>query len=292
MDQLRREQFILSTESDRYARLCCHQRVLREAWLADAVLGAIALIIGIANLTGRLPVRGAWHPTAPLELTPGRVWYSIITLPLFQFVVLRGLWRLAVWAYFIGALSRYHLLLSPAHPDQRTGLGFLKRPSLMYGAILLFALSCVTSAAWAPSVFTHRAHLHSLGAFVLLLFLVGFGLALAPMLLFLPRLINERLAAREQYGGLATDYARDFHAGWITRRSRGELLGNSDFQSMNDLSQTFRNNVEEIHPFLFGRRDLALLAVATLLPLVPLLLAQMPLPKLLATFAHVALGIK
>jgi hypothetical protein len=291
--RLVRDGFIAPVEQVRFSGIRRRQLALRDASLADAVIIAIALAVGIASLRGGVAPSGYLHGSSvPIDLTPARVWYSIVTLPLFRFVMGRALWRLVVWAYFLGAVSRLHLQVVPAHPDQRTGLAFLKRPSLMYVAIVVFAISCVAAAAWAPRLFAHELRLRSLRGFVVTHFSVGVLLAFAPLLCFLPRLVLERLRARNQYGSLASDYARSFHAGWITSRSRGEMLGNQDFQSMNDLSQTFRRDVLPIRPLLFGVRDLVQLAVAALLPLAPLLLAEVPAQQLFTTFARVALGVK
>ena len=69
-----------------------------------------------------------------------------ISNPLFLFLVLRWLWRFAVWTLLLSAISKLSLRLTPMHPDKTAGLGFLTiYPGIFSGFI--FALSCVVAAA-------------------------------------------------------------------------------------------------------------------------------------------------
>ena len=48
-----------------------------------------------------------------------------MSIPIFQFLTLRWLYRLLLWFLFLWRVSRLDLRLAPSHPDRAGGLGFL-----------------------------------------------------------------------------------------------------------------------------------------------------------------------
>ena len=53
------------------------------------------------------------------------MWYGYVSLPLFQFLLMRWYFRLFIWTRFLWQVSRLDLSLVPTHPDRVGGLGFL-----------------------------------------------------------------------------------------------------------------------------------------------------------------------
>lgn len=56
------------------------------------------------------------------RLSLAGIWYCYVSLPIFQFLLLRFYFRLFVWARFLGQVSRIDLKLIPTHPDRLGGL--------------------------------------------------------------------------------------------------------------------------------------------------------------------------
>jgi hypothetical protein len=54
-------------------------------------------------------------------------WYFFVSLPLFQFILLRWYFRLFIWTRFLWQISRLPLAYAPMHPDRMGGIGFLSR---------------------------------------------------------------------------------------------------------------------------------------------------------------------
>jgi hypothetical protein len=72
----------------------------------------------------------------------------------------------------------------------------------------------------------------------------------------------------------------DFDRKWLRRKDNDEqLLGTSDIQSLADLGNSFAV-VREMRAVPFAPDDVTRLLVATVLPMVPLLLTIMPLEQL------------
>src|SRR6266705_2184368 len=71
-----------------------------------------------------------WYATPTAEgskLSLAGIWYGYLSLPLFQFLLLRWYFRLFIWTRFLWQVSRIELSLVPTHPDRVGGLGFLTR---------------------------------------------------------------------------------------------------------------------------------------------------------------------
>jgi hypothetical protein len=75
---------------------------------------------------------------------------------------------------------------------------------------------------------------------------------------------------------------RDFDAKWLRGGAAADepLVGSADIQSLADLGNSIEV-VQGMHIAPVSRRAVIQLAVATLLPLAPLLLTMMPLEELL-----------
>jgi hypothetical protein len=206
-------------------------------------------------------------------LTPADWWYGLVSSPLFEFMLLRSVWRWVLWASFLVGISRIDLDLEPTHPDRRCGISFLRKPSVAYCALLLFAVSAVLSAGWSE-----RFQLSTLASFIpfLLLFAaLAIAVAFGPLVLFAFALHRTRLAASDELGGLAARNGRWFRQRWIGSES-GLVLDNTEVQSLAAIAQTYRETVKQVRLVLFEKKDLILLVAATLLPVVPTMLMRLP----------------
>jgi hypothetical protein len=214
-------------------------------------------------------------------------WLRLVSLPLFQFLLLRWYFRLFVWSRFLFQVSRIQLKLVPTHPDRLGGLGFLAGTASAF-AVLLFAHGAMLAGQIAGRIFYVGAVLTDfkveIAVVVGFLLLVVFG----PLLVFTPQLAQaKRLGARE-YGTLAMRYAREFDSKWLRGGApEGEqLLGSGDVQSLADMAGS-HDVVREMRVAPVTRDAVVQLAAAVLLPIVPLGLTMMPLEQLLKTLMGV-----
>lgn len=223
---------------------------------------------------------------AQFRLTLPGYWYAFVSLPIFQFILLRWYMRLFIWFQFLCRVSRLDLRLLPAHPDRSGGLGFLGTGSYAFAPIL-FAQGVVLSGLIANRIFYQGQNLLSYK--VSLVGFVGFFLVviLAPLLVFAPHIVAAKRRGLGEYGTLASSYVAGFEAKWLPggdhkSELRGEeLLGSGDIQSLADLGNSF-GFVREMRPVPFSWQDVVVLAVATAAPVLPLLLTIMPLEELIS----------
>ena len=65
-----------------------------------------------------------------LHLTPAGYWYAFVSIPIFQFILLRWYLRLLIWFRLLWQVSRLNLRLISTHPDRAGGLAFLGKSYL------------------------------------------------------------------------------------------------------------------------------------------------------------------
>jgi hypothetical protein len=216
----------------------------------------------------------SWYATsegARWHLTAAGYWYAFVSVPIFQFILLRWYLRCFIWFQFLWRVSKLNLRLIATHPDRAGGLGFLGNSSYAFGPIL-FAQGSLLAGLIATRVLYDQQDLMSfrIEAAGLIAFFMLF--ILCPLLVFTPQLTRAKRQGLADYGRLASSYVQDFDRKWIQGESgREELLGTGDIQSLADLGNSF-TVIQEMRPVPFGFKDAARLAAATAAPLLPLAL--------------------
>jgi hypothetical protein len=270
VDQLVSDSFVRPAERDRFERLVDRTRRSCAWWLPEAMIAAVAFILGCATLLVVDPVRGL-HVRA--GLTVADWWYALVGVPLFELLLFRSLWRWLLWMVFLIGLSRLDLDLDASHPDQRCGISFLRKPSVAYCGLVLFAMSAVLSAGWSERF--QLSTLTSFIPFLLALAAVAILIAFGPLGLFAFSLHRARLYARDLFGGLAVRNGRWFRERWIGS-APGEAITSNDAQSLGAIGSIYRDTIKQVRLVLFEKKDLLFVLVATLLPVVPTMLLRLP----------------
>jgi hypothetical protein len=208
-------------------------------------------------------------------------WYSAVCLTVLRFLLLRWIFRLALWFQCLWFLSRLPLRLVPAHSDGVAGLGGLEVAHAHFAPLLL-AFSAVLSASFAVDISSGAMALNAVYPAAAAILLLDALLFVGPLCLFAPRLWACKVQGISDYMVLAEDYAAGFDRKWI--RGEGEqetLLGSSDIQSLADLT-TAVGVVRDLRIVPASPRMLFNLAIVAVLPLVPLVLFKIPLTELAA----------
>jgi hypothetical protein len=209
------------------------------------------------------------------------MWYGYVSLPLFQFLLLRWYYRVFIWARFLWQVSRLELKLVPTHPDRVGGLGFLANTAYAFLPLAL-AHGAVLAGMLANRILHLGAKLPEFKAeIVLMLFFVQF-LVFGPLFAFAAQLARAKRTGLGEYGSLATRYVREFDGKWLRAGAPPDepLIGTADLQSLADLGNSFEV-VKGMRLAPVTRDAILQLAAATLLPVVPLLLTMMPWDELL-----------
>ncbi len=256
----------------------------RDSIIAEVVLLVLVYVTTIIGFKETAVHVTTWYATRTdggSSLTLAGWWLLGFCTPLFQFLVYRWLWRLFLWFQFLTRVRNLDLQLFPTHPDQAGGLGFVGDSQRFFG-VLLFAISIGSTGVLANDIVYDKIPLQNfapaIGTYVVVALLVMLG----PLIVFAGMLLKTKRIGLHQYGTLATEYTGSFHRKWIEHQNADNepLLGTGDIQSLADLGNSF-GLVEKMRPLPIDLRLLLHLVIATLLPMVPLLLTVMPLKDVL-----------
>ena len=225
----------------------------------------------------------SWYATpegTALHLTLAGYWYAFVSIPIFQFMLVRWYLRFFIWFQFLWRVSKLNLRLVATHPDRAAGIGFLGQSAYAFGPIL-FAQGTMLAGLIANRVLHGGENLMAfkmeLAGLVVFMILLLFS----PLLSFNPSLSRVKREGLRAYGRLGSRYVEAFEQKWIRGAAPNdeELLGTADIQSLTDLGNSFAV-IQEMRVVPFSVKDLVRLAAITAAPLLPLTLTVFSLEEL------------
>ena len=215
------------------------------------------------------------------HLTPAGYWFAYVSVPIFQFILIRWYLRLVLWFWFLWQVSRLNLRLTAAHPDLAGGIGFLGTSSYSFAPILA-AQGALLSGMIASRVLFEGETLRSFrvetAEFVFFFILCILG----PLLMFTPKLMETKRQGSAEYGSLANRYIFGFENKWIRGGAPevSELLGSGDIQSLADMGNSY-SVIRGMRIVPFGLNEITRLVIITVAPLFPLVLMVLSVDELL-----------
>ncbi len=250
-------------------------RLRNSVWIEVALI-ALVYTVGIWVWRTEVAMESAsWYAVPDdggMRLTPAGWWFVFVSVPIFQFILLRWYFRFLLWFMFLFRVSRLELKLIPTHADRTGGLGFLGASTTAFAPVLV-AQGAMLAGLIASQIF-HAGH--ALPEFkVQIVAFLGFfiSVTLIPLTVFAPDLAQAKRGGLAKFGRLASRYSGGFEGKWFgaDAPTDGELLGSGDIQSLADLGNSF-SVVQEMRFAPFGWRDVTRLAAITTTPFLPLLL--------------------
>jgi hypothetical protein len=259
---------------------------LRNAILAEVLLIALVYVVGILVVWRHYATleTTTWYALSSAEgsrLTLAGMWYGFVSLPVFQFLLIRWYFRLFVWFRFLWQVSRIELSLVPTHPDRFGGLGFLVNSIYAFTPIVL-AQGFLMTGQIANRIFYLGASLpdFKMEALVLVFFLLC--VMTSPLLVFMPQLSIAKRTGLREYDTLAHRYVREFDTKWLRGGAPADeaFVGSGDIQSLADLGNSLEV-IRSMRVVPVTKETLFQLSAAVLAPIAPLALTMMPLEELL-----------
>lgn len=251
--------------------------------LAELLIFAIALVW--SGLTFAYAVdlaRSSWEGALVLGVTK-LSWAGeaarFVSNPLFIFLALRWIWRLAVWTQLLFRIARMPLRLTPLHPDHAAGLGFLSvYPGIFSG--FAFALSGVVAASILKELALHAHDAQTVWLALAVWLGICFVVVLGPLVVFAWPLYQLRERALVEYGRLATQHHLAFHHKWIGEKRNGEaLMGSPDPSSASDINATVAA-VQDMRFFPVDGPAVVQLLIAAGVPLLAVVAMQVPVGEI------------
>ncbi len=210
-------------------------------------------------------------------------YYLLVSQFLYQFLVALSLWKWFLWSYFAFRLSRLHMDLVPTHPDKHGGLGFIGSSPSAFAAIA-FAGAIAIGANWRYQILSQGAHLANFRVPAVVFLVIVLLIALGPLIFFISRLARLRRRGLLQYGTLGQIHSMGFHKKWVLDPNRDEsaFLTAPEVSTLIDYGSSYEN-IAKLGPFLADKGSFLLLALAIALPMLPVVLAEVPLRVVLKT---------
>jgi hypothetical protein len=170
---------------------------LRDSVVAEFVILAITYFGAFLALRFFSANVSTWHSIVSesgRRFTLAGYWYVLVSLPIFQFLVYRWLWRAFIWFRFLRRVSKLDLKLTPNHPDRAGGLGFLGETQRLF-AVFIFAYAATASGVLSREVLFDKVPIQSykipVAGFIIIMLLIFLG----PLLMFAPTLLQTRRKA-------------------------------------------------------------------------------------------------
>lgn len=256
---------------------------LRNSTLAEVLILLLAYASAFESIRVFSTNSSTWNSLmseSGHKLTYAGYWYLLVSIPVWQFLAYRWLWRAFVWYKFLHRMSKLELQLVPTHPDQAGGLGFLGEAHRLFG-IFVFAFGAAGSGVFCREVLFEKTPIETYKIPIAAFIVVSLGLFLGPLFMFAPALLQTRRKALHEYSTLGGQLGRLYHRKWVKGINPGgeSMLSAPDNTSLANYSHDYEL-VERMRAFPFEPRTAVVLAIAGLLPLVPLLATVMPMEEI------------
>ena len=120
---------VVAEDSPRFNAAVNSALHVRDSIAAELTLLVLIYTVGLWFWRSQValgdPTWYAMPDSQQLHLTLAGYWYAFVSIPIFQFILLRWYMRLGIWFRLLWQISRLNLHLSAAHPDRAGGIGFL-----------------------------------------------------------------------------------------------------------------------------------------------------------------------
>lgn len=222
----------------------------------------------------------SWHQAASSsEASYAYLWSVYIAKPIVRFLWLRWIWRYLVWSLLLLRLASMPIIIKPAYPDRRGGLGSIANGHKQF-AVLALAFGVQAAGVLATQMIYDGKTLMSFKYEIAGIVAIVLAIFLTPLLAFMTKLVNAKRVGLDEYGGIAHEYTAAFHAKWISAKNEEQLLGNEDIQSLANLGFSYQV-VREMNVSLISKEIITTYVFATLLPFTPLFLIVYPFDELI-----------
>lgn len=273
---------IIPPEMEKYQHLLTSLQkivVARSAelfMLIAAYVGSVLVIIANARLG-----EPSWRTNPDGSFTFALWWMLLFSLPLFNFLLIRWIWRFFLWISFLWRFAKLKLHLISTHPDGAGGLGVLGESTNAFAPVF-FAISAVVASVWAKRVLSGDGQVADFHMPFVALMIGAVMIAAFPLLLFARRLLKLKLVGLHDYGVMSNLHSLYFDNKWIkgAEENMPDVLGAPDISSLADLGSGYQC-VQGMWFVPFRLQNIIVVAVSVAIPMIPLLLIEIPLKDLL-----------
>ncbi|WP_153493746.1 hypothetical protein [Sinorhizobium medicae] len=195
-------------EAGRQLSVALRQRDSRGAELICLALAVFAAALSYFNFhTVDVSSWAVEHRPEGNRITAAGWWSICISLPLFVFLFLRGMWRHFVWANLLRRIAKMDLRLVATHPDGKGGLAFLAQYPNAY-VFFVFGMSSAIAAAIAKNILQESLSMTTFSMVMTAWLAIVVAFFAYPLSAFTPPLARLKENGLALLGAQATRYHR------------------------------------------------------------------------------------
>jgi len=202
-----------------------------------------------------------------------RLWHDAVSAHIFRFLLLRWLWWIALWGYFVVRTSQMRLRILVTHPDGKCGIRFLSEGLTSFFWIALAIGAPVVAQAYARGDLTLGPH--HIPHYLTPLAVVAGAVVLAvfgPVIWAYSGLVRQaKRLDMLRFSALVANQAATFQRIWFDSPEREALMEAPDFSATIDLQETYRRS-ESLSWLPTRVWPILVVASGAFVPAIPLLL--------------------
>jgi len=257
---------------------------LKDAWIPELSVVFLACAGGILFVGNDLLSDAPWAVRIvgnSISHSAAGWYFELITQTMYMGLFGLALWKWCLYVLFFWRVSRLQLQLIPCDPDQSGGLGFVGYSPVAFVPVAIAVSTAVGSVLRYEAL--HSSFSRELLIMILVLWVVVVLLIfVGPLAIFCPKLSYLRRMGHLQYGSLAHLQAEQFHEKWVHSRQEhlDGLLAAPELEALSAMANTF-DRLQGIKPLPIDRMTLIQVALAAAVPMLPVIMTQIPLKELL-----------
>jgi hypothetical protein len=247
-----------------------------SAWV-QGIIGLIVVGLALSPIGGARFFEanagaGSWIMSADTgaeNLSRAGRWMQYVSIPLFQFLFARWVWRYGVWVFLLFRISRMDLRLRPTHPDGAGGLGILMLAQRNFNIFFLvcgLVISGNMVAGFQSATITFDTVKIEILGFILLSLLI----ILFPLLFFSGKLIMTKYHGNLYLGKAGLHSSELFEETWVQGMAeKKQIIGETvDPSMLADYTGVYRYLQDlSIVPIRLG--DVILISIVQFIPFIP-----------------------
>jgi hypothetical protein len=212
-------------------------------------------------------------------------WAVCVSIPTFQFLLIRWLWRYIVWTILLFRLSKSDLILLPTHPDRSGGLGIIMLAQRAFNLVFV-ASSVVISGQLMTDLLNHPESFNTIKNEA-----IGFIVICIILLIFFTiQLIRTKNEGLLHLSNLGAGMSQKFEKEWINKVPIAEKIEamTVDPSMVYDYSGIFEA-VQKMRPLPITPREIIGMSVMLLVPFIPILFIHFSVAELVQRIAGMLL---
>jgi hypothetical protein len=254
---------------------------LRNSIVAEIVMVGVVYALGVPVVWRELAALdvATWYADSSAhanKFTWAGLWYAYVSVPMFQFLLLRWYFRLALWTRFLWKVSRLKLNSARCMATAWRAWVFYpawrSRSSRSRWRTVRSVAGTIANRIFHLGTQLADAKVEIAVVVVFLLVVV-----LTPLTFFAAQVLDRKRLDARHYGRLGQLYVAEFQQKWLPggRPAAESPLGSGDIQSLADLANSLET-VKNTRPVPITRQAVVALTAATLIPIAPLMLTVIP----------------